>query len=57
MFGLFPRNPVKKLQKQYEQKLEKAMQAQRSGDIKTYSTLSEEAQAIHAEIEAIKKSE
>lgn len=55
MFGLFPRNPVKKLQKQYEQKLEKAMQAQRSGDIKTYSLLSEEAQALHAEIEALKK--
>lgn len=57
MFGLFPRNPVKKLQKQYEQKLEKAMQAQRSGDIKTYSQLTEEAQGIHAQLEALKKSE
>ncbi len=56
MFGLFKTDPLKKLQKTYEQKLEAAMQAQRSGDIKTYSTLSEEAQAIYAEIESIKKS-
>lgn len=56
MFGFLKADPLKKLQKDYERKLAAAMQAQRSGDIKTYSTLSEEAQAIYTEIESIKKS-
>ena len=46
MFGLFKKDPAKKLQKQYEEKLHEAMLAQRNGDIKSYSFLTEEANAI-----------
>jgi len=53
MFGLFKSNPTKKLRKTYDAKLEQAMQAQRKGDIKTYSMLTAEAEAIWADIEAI----
>ena len=55
MFGLFKSNPTKKLRKQYDIKLEQAMQAQRKGDIKTYSLLTADAEAIWKQIEAIEK--
>ena len=41
MFGLFKSDPAKKLLKQYKAKLEKAMHAQRNGDIRSYSFLTE----------------
>lgn len=53
MFSLFRKDPTKKLRKSYESILEKAMHAQRSGDIKTYSLLTEEAEKIRSEIEAL----
>ncbi|MDO6746171.1 DUF6435 family protein [Gilvimarinus sp. 1_MG-2023] len=53
MLSLFRKDPTQKLQKKYEAILEKAMYAQRSGDIKTYSLLTEEAEQIRAEIEAL----
>ena len=53
MFNLFKSNPQKKLQKAYEEKLTEAMQAQRNGDIRRYSTLQEEAEAIYAQLEAL----
>ncbi|WP_395338639.1 DUF6435 family protein [Ningiella sp. W23] len=55
MFGLFKSNPTKKLRKNYDMKLEQAMHAQRKGDIKTYSMLTAEAEAIWAEIETLEK--
>jgi hypothetical protein len=55
MFGLFKSNPTKKLRKQYDIKLEQAMQAQRKGDIKTYSMLTADAEAIWKQIEALEK--
>ncbi|MGB3727383.1 MAG: DUF6435 family protein [Glaciecola sp.] len=53
MFGLFKSNPTKKMRKQYDIKLEQAMLAQRKGDIKTYSMLTAEAEALWAEIQKI----
>jgi hypothetical protein len=53
MFNLFKSDPQKKLQKAYEAKLTEAMQAQRNGDIRGYSVLQEEAEAIYAELEAL----
>jgi hypothetical protein len=50
MFSLFKRDPVKKLRKAYMAKLEQAMQAQRSGDIKSYSFITSEADMMHKEI-------
>lgn len=54
MFGIFKSDPSKKLRKTYDMKLEKAMLAQRKGDIKTYSMLTAEAEAIWEQIEALK---
>ena len=53
MFGLFKSNPTKEMRKQYDIKLEQAMLAQRKGDIKTYSMLTAEAEALWAEIQKI----
>ena len=57
MFSFFTRNPIKKLNKQYEAKLEQAMHAQRNGDIRTYSMLTAEAEKINDEMIAIEKSQ
>ncbi|WP_404364604.1 DUF6435 family protein [Marinobacter sp.] len=54
MLGFLKGDPVKKLQKEYEKKLTEAMQAQRNGDIRTYSTLTEEAEAMYAKLQALK---
>lgn len=53
MFQLFKSDPTKKLKKQYAAKLEQAMLAQRSGDIRTYSQLSTEADELYKKIEAL----
>ncbi|MBU1330766.1 MAG: Lacal_2735 family protein [Gammaproteobacteria bacterium] len=55
MFGLFKRDPVKRLREQYSAKLEAAMQAQRNGDIRGYATLTEEAQALWKELEPLEQ--
>lgn len=54
MFGFFKQDPEKKNQKKYEAKLHEAMQAQRNGDIRGYSFLMEEAEAILKEIDEAK---
>lgn len=54
MFGLFKKDPTKKLQKQYEAKLQEAMHMQRNGKIREYSFLTAEAEEIRAQMEALK---
>jgi hypothetical protein len=44
MFGFFKADPKKKLDKEYKTLLEQAMQAQRNGDIRKYSELTELAE-------------
>jgi hypothetical protein len=56
MFGLFKKDPTKKLNAQYKSLLEEAMLAQRNGDIEQYSKLTDEANAILREIEKIESS-
>lgn len=51
MFNLFKRNPKKKLRKEYDALLEKAMHAQRSGDIRSYSMLTADAEKLWEKIE------
>lgn len=46
MFSWLKANPRKQRQKLYEQKLQQAMEAQRNGDIRRYSELMEEAEAL-----------
>ena len=54
MFGLFKKDPLKKLQKEYEAKLEEAMHMQRNGKIREYSSLTSEAEDIRLKIQAVK---
>lgn len=53
MFGLFKSDPTRKLKKEYAYKLEQAMFAQRNGDIRKYSQLTAEAEAINAELKKL----
>tara|TARA_R110002110_G_scaffold205066_7_gene417058 strand:- start:191393 stop:191569 length:177 start_codon:yes stop_codon:yes gene_type:complete len=53
VISLFKSDPVKKLRKQYNAKLEEAMLAQRSGDIRTYSFMTAEAEEILKKIQAM----
>lgn len=54
MFNFLKKDPTAKLQKKYNDLLEKAMNAQRSGDIKLYARLTAESEEVWKEIEAIK---
>ena len=56
MFSLFKKDPIKKLKKDYMQKLEQAMNAQRNGDIKLYSAITSEADVMHKEIQRLEAS-
>ena len=53
MFGFLKRDPKKALQKEYEQITTKAFQAQRNGDIRTYSLLTAEAEKVKAKIDEL----
>ncbi|MDX1942298.1 MAG: DUF6435 family protein [Saprospiraceae bacterium] len=55
MFGLFKKDKVKELQKQYQKLLEEAMHIQRSGDIKGYALKIAEAEEIMKKIEEMQK--
>ena len=55
MFGLFKKDPVKQLQKEHETMLTRAFQAQRNGDIRQYSMLTAEAEALRVRIESLEK--
>lgn len=54
MFGWLKSDPVERLNKQYETKLKEAMETQRSGNIRRYAELTEEAESIRDSMEAIK---
>lgn len=54
MFGLFKKDPTKKLEKEYKQLMEKARDVQRSGDLKAYAVLIEESETILNKIDALK---
>ncbi|MCC4222839.1 MAG: DUF6435 family protein [Pseudomonadota bacterium] len=53
MFSFFKNNSVKKLKKRHSMLCEQAMQAQRRGDIKTYSMLTAEAEEIFEQIKTL----
>lgn len=53
MFGIFKKDPVKVLDKQYRQLLEEAQQLQRSGDIKGYALKTQEAEDVLKQIETL----
>ena len=53
MFSFFKSNPSKKLRKRHALLLEQAMHAQRGGDIRSYSKLTTEAEAVYQEIQKV----
>ncbi|WP_285162950.1 DUF6435 family protein [Shewanella goraebulensis] len=55
MFSIFKQDPIKKLNKAYEAKLEQAMYAQRNGDIKSYSMITAEAEDIVKQIQELER--
>ena len=55
MLGFLKGDPKKKLQKEYEAKLQKALHAQRNGDLRTHGTLMEEAEKIYADLQKMEK--
>lgn len=57
MFGLFKKTPVELWHKDRQALLSKAFNAQRNGNIRLYSTLTAEAEALRAKIELYKSSD
>lgn len=53
MFAWLKPNPMRKLRKAYDQKLEQAMFAQRNGDMRLYADLTAESEAIWAKIQQL----
>ncbi|WBA13374.1 DUF6435 family protein [Salinivibrio kushneri] len=53
MLSFLKPNPVKKLKKQYDAKQQQAFEAQRNGDIRGYSLLTEEAEEIDQQIKEL----
>ena len=56
MFSFFKKSSTKILNKSYEEKLEKAIYAQKNGDISAFSILTEEALNIRKKIQALENS-
>ena len=57
MFSLFKKSPLKKLEAEHNALLTKAFHAQRNGDVRAYSFLTAEAEAVREKIEALKERE
>lgn len=53
MFGLFKKSPIDKLKQQHDELATRAFHAQRNGDIRSYSTLTAEAEDIRQKIESM----
>lgn len=54
MFSFLKKDPISKLNKQYTALLEQALEAQRRGDIRSYSELTSEAEKIADKIDVLK---
>jgi hypothetical protein len=54
VFGLFKKSPLEKLQAEHESLSTRAFQAQRNGDIRTYTTLTAEAEKLREKMENLK---
>ena len=55
MFGLFKRDPARKLEAEYRRLLEEARDLQRNGDIKGFAAKTAEAEAIGERLEALRQ--
>ena len=57
MFSFLKADPAKKLNKAYRAKLEEALKAQRNGNIRGYSMLTEESDAIWQQIQQLEQAD
>ncbi len=57
MFGLFKKDPNKKLESAYKKLLEEAMHLQRNGDIQGYARKMEEAEGVAAQLQTNREAE
>jgi len=55
MFSFLKKDPVKKLNRQYQKLMEEARDIQRSGDLKLYARKIEEAEAVAKQIEELSR--
>ncbi len=55
MFGMFKKSPLKKLEAEHKALLTKAFNAQRNGDIRSYSFLTAEAEEVREKLETLKQ--
>ena len=53
MFGIFKKDPVKKLEKEYLKLQEEAMRIQRTGDLRAYAEKITESEAILTKIDEL----
>ncbi len=51
MFGLFKKDPTRKLKKEYNAKMERARDLQRAGKIQEYAAAVSEAEALYCQIQ------
>ena len=54
MLGMFRKSPLKKWEQEHGVLLTRAFNAQRNGDIRQYSTLTAEAEAVREKIKNLK---
>ena len=54
MFGMFKKSPLEKLEAEHKALLTKAFNAQRNGDIRSYSFLTAEAEEVREKLETLK---
>jgi len=54
MFGFFKKDPIKKLEKKHAALLTKAMEVQRTGDLRHYAQLIEESETIQTKIDQLR---
>lgn len=54
MFGLFGKSPREKLQAEFDRLSQRAFDAQRNGNIRRYSELTAEADAVRQQLDALK---
>ena len=55
MFSFFKSDTVKKLKKAHAKKLEQAMHAQRNGDIRSFASITNEAEELKREIQKLQQ--
>ena len=54
MFGLFKKDPAKKLEKEIKKKLEQSVEVQRNGDLRKYGALIKEIEDLQNELEILR---